>query len=100
MNRRNFIRNVAAVGGGLSLQGGAAHGAIRETSAVTYHVDGFTCVTCAVGLETMLRTEPGVVRVSASYPDKRCEIGFDSAVTSDAALRQFIASCGFSVRSS
>ena len=100
MNRRNFIRNVAAVGGGLSLQGSAAHGGLRETSTVTYRVNGFTCVTCAVGLETMLRTQPGVVRVSASYPDKRCEIGFDGAVTSDAALRQFIASCGFSVAES
>jgi Cu+-exporting ATPase len=93
MNRRNFIRNVAVAGTGVSLEGAAP----RETCAVRYRVKGFTCITCAVGLETMLRMQPGVVRAVAAYPAGTCEIGLDSAVTSDAALRQFIAGCGFSV---
>lgn len=93
MDRRNFIRNVAAAGSGLSLEGAQP----RENTSVKYAVKGFTCITCAVGLETMLRTQPGVVRVSASFPQHSCEIGYDRGVTSDTRLRQFIADCGFSV---
>jgi Cu+-exporting ATPase len=54
MDRRDFIRGVAAAAGaaaGVPLAAATA----REMRSVRYGVDGFTCVTCAVGLETMLR---------------------------------------------
>jgi len=54
-------------------------------------------MTCAAGLEAMLMGQPGVARVSASYPDASVVIGFDKNLTSEAALKEFIASCGFSV---
>jgi hypothetical protein len=40
--------------------------------------------------------QPGVARARASYSDATVAIGFDKNLTSEAALREFIASCGFS----
>ena len=68
-----------------------------ENQSVSYKVTGFTCVTCAVGLEVMLRQQKGVVRASASYPEKKVAIGFDNGLTSEKALKGFIAECGFTV---
>jgi len=62
-----------------------------------YQVKGFTCVTCAVGLEVMLRGLRGVTRANASYPAARVVIGFDGELTNEKTLRDFISSCGFSV---
>lgn len=69
----------------------------RENQSVTYKVKGFTCVTCATGLEVMLMQQPGVARARASYPDATVVIGFDKNLISETALKEFIASCGFSV---
>jgi hypothetical protein len=57
---------------------------------------GFTCVTCAVGLKVMLRGLKGVTRAKASYPQANVAIGFDANLTSEKALKDFIANCGFS----
>jgi len=54
-------------------------------------------VTCAVGLEVMLRGLKGVTRANASYPEARVVIGFDSNLTTEKALKDFVASCGFLV---
>ncbi len=95
MDRRKFIRNVTAAGtaSGLALQAGTP----QETHSVKYAVEGFSCITCAVGLEAMLKTRKGVARVAASYPEKSVVIGFDNKMTSEKALTDFIAGCGFSV---
>lgn len=96
MDRRNFIRNVAVAG---AAAGGSAEGATpKQDKAVKYSVEGFTCITCAVGLETLLKGEKGVVRATASYPNKSVEIGFDSHMTNEKALTDFIAVCGFRAR--
>lgn len=68
-----------------------------ETRSVTYQVKGFTCITCAVGLEVMLRGLNGVTRAIASYPANNVVIGFDEHVTNEKALKEFITACGFSV---
>lgn len=96
MDRRNFLCRVTAAGtaAGLSI---ADAGAAKENRSVTYKVKGFTCVTCAVGLEVMLRQQKGVTRANASYPERRVAIGFDANLTSEKALQDFIASCGFLV---
>ena len=93
MDRRNFIRNVAVAGSavGASLEGATP----KENKAVKYTVEGYTCITCAVGLETLLKNEKGVTRASASYPNKSVEIGFDTRMTNEKALVDFIALCGF-----
>ena len=60
-------------------------------------VKGFTCITCAVGLEVMLRGLKGVTWAKASYPEANVAIGFDANLTSEKTLRDFIAKCDFSV---
>jgi Cu+-exporting ATPase len=95
MDRRNFICQVGGVGAAsLSVTAAAA---AKEDQSVIYKVNGFTCITCAVGLEVMLRGTSGVTRANASYPERKVAIGFDSHMTSEKQLREFIASCGFSV---
>lgn len=96
MDRRNFIRNVAATVPAASLTLEAATS--KETASVKFSVEGYTCITCAVGLETLLKLEKGVVRASASYPGKSAEVGYDSHLTSEKALVDFIGQCGFKAR--
>jgi Cu+-exporting ATPase len=71
-----------------------------EGVTVQYKVKGFTCVTCAVGLEVMLHRRPGVLRVRASYPDASVQICFNPDAVSEPALKEFIVAQGFSVESS
>ena len=104
MDRRKFLSRliIGAAGAttGISLAKvgrGQAAPAARETRVVDYKVQGFTCVTCATGLEVMLLQQKGVTRANASYPEARAVIGFDEELISEDTIRQFIASCGFSV---
>jgi Cu+-exporting ATPase len=104
MNRRKFLRNVVGGAAGVGLAGAGAMAirrssgsSVTENRSVSYHVRGFSCVTCATGLEVMLREQEGVARVQASYPDAIVVIGFDDKLTSESTLKEFIASCGFSV---
>jgi copper chaperone CopZ len=90
MDRRKFISAAA----GVSMAGAAA---ATENRSVVYRVNDFTCITCAVGLEVMLRGLKGVTRANASYPEKKVSIGYDSNVASEKELKAFIANCGFSV---
>ena len=67
---------------------------------MTYRVRGFSCITCAVGLEVMLRQKKGVARVQASYPKATVFIEFDPGLVTEASLKEFIAEMGFSVEAS
>lgn len=67
----------------------------RETKTVTWRVRGFTCVTCAVGLEAMLRQQKGVASAEASYPGASVTIQYHPETVSEAALRSFIEDIGF-----
>lgn len=88
MFRRDFIQGIAGTGAA------TASGA-RKT--VRYRVKGFSCVTCAVGLEVMLREKEGVASAKATYPAGEVTIGFDPAVVSEEALKSFIRETGFMI---
>ena len=62
MLRRQFLA-------GTAITGGCALGSAKTT--LVLHVKGFSCPTCAVGLETLLGKEPGVSEVTATYPEGR-----------------------------
>jgi copper chaperone CopZ len=104
MDRRKFLGRVmtAMAGTTVGISGARAGFSMvdpsaREGRTVAYGVKGFSCETCATGLEVMLRRQKGVVRTSASYADARVVIGFDENLTSEDTLKEFIASCGFTV---
>jgi copper chaperone CopZ len=93
MFRRAFIQRITAASA-VGIAGAVStHAAEKQT--VTYHIKGFTCVTCAVGLEVMLREQKGVRRAKASYPDATVVIGYDPELTTEALLVDFIADKGF-----
>ena len=94
MFRRQFIQLIALAGAG-RLAATAAVGASENHETVTYRVKGFTCITCAVGLETLLRQQKGVVWAKASYPDAMVTIQFNSESVTENALRKFISEMGF-----
>jgi copper chaperone CopZ len=96
MIRRDFIQRVTAVAGATGLAIGETVKTV-ETKGVTYKVNGFSCVTCAVGLEVMLRQQKGIARVKASYPDGVVVIGFDPGLITEMAIEDFITSKGFTI---
>jgi Cu+-exporting ATPase len=92
MFRRQFVQLFGA--GSLA---GIVAADVTGAQTVTYRVEGFSCVTCAVGLDAMLRTQRGVTSAHSSYPDGRVVIKFHPEETDDASLREFIADMGFGV---
>ena len=108
MIRRQFLKLATLTGATGLASFGAIEAIEKKTQAATSHlptktvdwrVAGFTCVTCAVGLETMLRQERGVVSVAASYPKARVTIQFHPDQVTEASLRSFIAELGFTASS-
>lgn len=94
MFRRQFTQLIALAGaGGLAAIGAAEAG--KDQKMVTYRVKGFTCVTCAVGLEVLLQRQKGVVWAKASYPDATVMIRFDPKSVTEASLKSSIAEMGF-----
>jgi copper chaperone CopZ len=94
MQRRRFVQMMTLAGVGTVAAAELAHAGEEKT--VVYHVKGFTCVTCAVGLETMLREQKGVRWVKATYPEAQVTIRYDPASVRELALRGFISELGFS----
>jgi copper chaperone CopZ len=95
MFRRHFIRRVT-LGSAASLAA-AGTASAKSGKSVLYQIKGFTCVTCAVGLETLLRREPGIERAEASYSKATVIIEFDPARVSEKRLKELISELGFSV---
>jgi Cu+-exporting ATPase len=66
-------------------------------TTLVLQVKGFTCITCAVGLDTILGRERGIVSSRSTYPEGRVTVVFDPKESSEDAIRGFIAEMGFSV---
>lgn len=97
MIRRRFLQLIAAAGAGSLATAGVLEAG--ETKTVAYRIVGFTCVTCAVGLEVMLKQKRGVSWASANYPDATARIKYHPAIVSEESLRAFITEMGFSAKS-
>jgi copper chaperone CopZ len=96
MFRRRFLQLVtmASVGGLAPLQGVAA----EAGRTVTYFVKGFSCITCATGLDTMLGQQKGIVSSRSTYPEGKVIVGFDPRRTNEQAIVAFITDLGFTVQ--
>lgn len=93
MLRRRFIQMMTAAGaGGIATLGALEVG---DSRTVAYKIKGFTCITCAVGLETLLRQQKGVVWAKASYPDASTTIKYRPAIIREDQIKEFIVGMGF-----
>jgi len=98
MRRRSFIQTLAGSGAGVALlKLGTPQKRLAENASVAWTVKGFTCVTCAVGLQTILEKHEGIARVKAEYPSGKVEIGFDSNVIESREIKRLIEETGFTV---
>lgn len=98
MNRRNFFSKLTSgAASAAALQAAVSQPASSTPQRVTWQIKGYTCITCAVGLEVMLRGLKGVTEAKASYPAKNVVIGYDSKQISEDKIREFISTCGFTV---
>jgi copper chaperone CopZ len=95
MFRRQFVQFVATLSAGSVATIAAAD--TKRTKTVTYVVNGFSCVTCAVGLDTMLEKQKGIVRSKSTYPDGIVKIQLDPQEVTEQSLKAFIAEMGFTV---
>jgi len=89
MIRRNFITGLAAAVGSIQA---------ADSKTVTYKIKGFTCITCAVGLDTLLQRQEGVVHSKSTYPEAVTTIEYKPAVVTERALKSFIAEMGFEAK--
>jgi copper chaperone len=98
MFRRQFMQIVALTSvGALNPVESIAAGA--RTTAI-FQVKGFTCVTCAVGLDTLLGKEKGIVSSRSTYPEGKVTVIFDPKECAEETIRKFIEEMGFSVAAS
>ncbi len=93
MIRRQFIRMLGAAG--LSSLPVVNMAAESTRQIVHYRIKGFTCITCAVGLDTMLERTSGVVWSKSSYRDSTTTICFHPDMIAEKALKASIAEMGF-----
>jgi copper chaperone CopZ len=68
------------------------------TRTVVYQVKGFTCITCATGLDTLLGRQKGVASSTSTYPQGKVTVAFDSRQTTEQAIVTFITDLGFTVQ--
>jgi copper chaperone CopZ len=93
MIRRRFIQGIAC---GL----GASEVAVSASKAktVTYRIEGFTCITCAVGLDALLKEQKGIVQSKSSYSDKTAVIEYHPGLISEDRIKGFIQELGFTAK--
>jgi Cu+-exporting ATPase len=84
---------MASIAGVAPLEGLAA----GATKTVVYFVKGFSCITCATGLDTMLGQQKGIVSSRSTYPEGKVTVGFDPHQITEQAIVAFIADLGFRV---
>ena len=93
MERRKFFTKVTAA----TAVSASLNAEAKKPRTVEYNVKGFTCITCAVGLETMLRGRKGITSAQATYPANQVKIAFDEHMIAEAKIKEFIKVCGFAV---
>jgi copper chaperone CopZ len=85
---------MAGVGGLAPLEGMAA----EATKTVTYFVQGFSCITCATGLDTMLGRQKGITSSQSTYPEGKVTVAFRPSQITEQAIVTFITDLGFTVK--
>jgi copper chaperone CopZ len=61
------------------------------TRTVIYQVKGFTCITCATGLDTLLSQQKGIASSKSTYPEGKVTIAYHPNRITEQAIVAFIA---------
>ena len=105
MLRRRFLGVMTMIGAGsavaiplVAANERNEHTHAGEARTIRYKVVGFTCVTCALGLEVLLRQHEGVLSANADYGAATATVRFDPSRVSEASLEAVIQDAGFAAR--
>ena len=96
MFRRRFLQFLAVSGAG-ALAFEVKGTGVAKT--VIYQVKGFSCVTCAVGLDTLLGKQKGILTSKSTYPEGKVTVKFDPDAIEEKSIEGFIVEMGFTVAS-
>jgi copper chaperone CopZ len=105
MIRRKFLQLVALSGAGALAPLGAIAGTAAAADAnargktAVFQVKGFSCITCAVGLDTMFSRTKGILSSHSTYPEGEVTVRFDPGSINEAAVRAVITDAGFTIAS-
>jgi len=94
MFRRRFLQFLAFSGAGALTFEARGNGL---AATVIYRVKGFSCITCAVGLDAMLGRQKGILSSNSTYPEGKVTVKFDSDAIHEKSIRALIAEMGFTV---
>jgi Cu+-exporting ATPase len=79
--------------------GSLATGCTKEQNkTVAYKIKGFSCITCAVGLDVMLRRNKGVLRSQSTYPEAITTVEFEPSFITGDTIKSLIAEMGFTAQ--
>lgn len=63
----------------------------------TYRVEGMSCASCAMSVETMLSSINGIKTVSVNYANKLALVEYDKSQTAESELKNAISQIGYSL---
>jgi hypothetical protein len=95
MFRRQFLQ-LAALSSAVAV-GRLGFAEAAAAQSVTYLVKGFSCPTCAVGLDTILSQQKAIVSSKSNYPEGKVIVRFNPDKITESTIKAFIADMGFSV---
>jgi len=95
MFRRRFLQFVPLMSAACLTPLKAA--AKNKNQIVTLRVKGFSCITCATGLDAMLCRQKGVASSKSTYPEGIVKVAFDPEEISTKRIASFIGELGFTV---
>jgi P-type Cu2+ transporter len=61
----------------------------------TFPIDGMTCASCAISVESMLKAQPGVLEASVSYPNRSADVSYRPDRIGVKALQKAVHSIGY-----
>jgi P-type Cu2+ transporter len=61
----------------------------------SFPVTGLSCASCAVSIESMLKSQPGVVNVAVNYANNTALVEFIPSVSDEESLRNAVRSIGY-----
>jgi len=105
MIRRRFLQLVALSGASalapLEAIAGSSAGAGANAKGKTaiFQIKGFSCATCAVGLDTMFSRTKGILSSHSTYPEGKVTVSFDPESINEAAVGAVITDAGFIIAS-